>query len=275
MTIMVGTAEHDPIDEEAADGPGRWSGLASLGLVMAAAGPLLIIAAALAWGLDDTGDLSFFAVTGVAALAGAALMRQRRTWMKVIAVVLAVLVGMALFWTAFGISSPASFFDFVPAVLVLPGALIGFVAGIAAVRSGRRRPGDVAAQGERRAMQGVLAAVGALVVVSAILSIAGRETVSDADAASADLVVDLKDFEFDAEGYDVQGGATVLVKNSDPFLHTFTIDELGIDVSLNGGSEKLVTIPDLPGTYVLYCEPHTSDTEDPSEDDMAAEITVG
>jgi plastocyanin len=203
------------------------------------------------------------------------LVRQRRTWMRVVALVLALAVAMALFWTMFGLAAPASFFDFVPGLLVVPGVLIALVAGIASLRAGRRDATRAASPRERTAMVAIGGALGALAVVSAVLSLAGRETVSDAEAAEADFVVDLKDFEFDQATYETTGDVTVLVKNSDPFLHTFTVDELGIDVELNAGSEKLVTIPGEPGTYVLYCEPHTSDPEDPGEDDMAATLTVG
>lgn len=82
-------------------------------------------------------------------------------------------------------------------------------------------------------------------------------------------------FEFDRATYDVAGGATILVKNSDPFVHTFTVDALDIDVDLGPGSETLVTIPAEPGTYVLFCQPHSSDKDDPGEDDMAAVLEVG
>lgn len=250
----------------------RWSRLASFGLLMATAGALLMITASLIWSLD-TEDLAFFVVPTVLGLAGAALARQRPTWMRVLAILLALAVGAALFWTMFGLAAPGSFFDFVPGLLVVPGVLIAIGAGIASLVAGRRAAGGPARR-ERTAVLGVAATVGVLALVSGIVSVAGRETVSDADAADADLVVDLEDFEFDADAYDTTGDMTVLVKNSDPFLHTFTVDELGIDITLNGGSEKLVTIPAEPGTYVLYCEPHTSDKDDPSEDDMTATITV-
>lgn len=88
-------------------------------------------------------------------------------------------------------------------------------------------------------------------------------------------MVDLEDFEFDEASYDVPAGGTVLVKNSDSLVHTFTIDELDIDVELGPGSEELVTMPEETGTYILFCVPHTSDPDDPSEDDMASEITIG
>lgn len=252
--------------------PGRWSRLASVGFLMAAVGAILMIAAVLIWGLDSD-DLVFFAVPAVLGVIAAALVRRPRTWMKVVAIVLGIVTAMMLFWTMFGITALSSFFDFVPALLVVPGVLIGLVAGVASILAGRRNEGRTSVA-EHRVILGVLAVLGVLVVASAVLSVTNRETVSDADAADADLVVELKDFEFDAERYDAAAGSTILVKNSDPFLHTFTVDDLGVDVSLNGGSEKLITLPTDTGTFVLYCEPHTSDPDDPGDDDMASEITV-
>ena len=124
-------------------------------------------------------------------------------------------------------------------------------------------------------MGAILAVLAVLGVVSLALTLTGKDTV-DADlAADADLIVDLQSFEFDEEEYAIRGGSTVLVHNSDPFAHTFTVEALGIDVDLGPGSEALVTIPEQPGNYVLFCEPHTSDPDDPSEDDMAAVLQVG
>ena len=260
-------------DDRRTGEPARWSRLATFGLLMAAAGPLLYIVAGLAWSLD-TEDLGFFVVAAVVALVGAGLIGRRPTALKAIGVVLSLVVGMLLFWTAFGLALPASFFDFVPGLLVLPGALLALVAGIASIRAGRR--GDAGTHPkEPRVIRGIVGVVGLLAVVSAVLTLVGRETVSDEDAAAADLVIELADFEFDAASYELAGGSTVLVRNDDPLTHTFTVDALDVDVSLTPGSEKLVEIPDEPGTYVLYCEPHTSDKDEPSEDDMASSLTIG
>jgi len=262
---------HDPATD---GGLSRWSQLASLGLVMAAAAPILLIVATLVWGLDGD-DLAFFVVPAVLGIIGSVLVRRRSTALKVAAIVMAVLIAGAMFWTVFGLAAPASFFDFVPGLLVLPGVLIALVAGIASIRSSRR--GDVADHAtEDRAIGGIIAALGVLAVGSAAFTFLGQETVGDDEAATADLVVELKDFEFDDDdGYEVGAATTILVKNSDPLLHTFTIDALDIDITLNPGSEKLVSIPAEPGEYVLYCSPHTSDPDDPSDDDMATTLTIG
>lgn len=277
MGETLASTDHTTTWADDLGGPSRWSRLASLGLVMEAAAAALMLAAGIAWGLDIGDDAGFFALPIVAGLGGAWLVRRSRTLWKVLGIVLGLLIALMLFWTAFGLAEPASFFDFVPGLLVVPGMLIALIAGVASIRSRTRGGASVASAegGERTAATVVLAGVGVLAAVSAVLTISGRETVSDADAASADVVVDLKDFEFDQASYDAAGGATILVRNSDPFLHTFTIEALDIDVEITPGSEKLITVPSTAGTYVLYCRPHTGHPDDPSADDMAAELTIG
>jgi plastocyanin len=250
----------------------RGARLATLGFLMAAAGPILLIVGSLLFGLDAE-DTVFFVVPSALGLLGAFLVRRRGTVPKAIAIVLAVIVFVLIFWTVFGVTLPASFLDFVPGILVLPGVLLAIGGSVAAIRSAKRR--RASGPGERRAATAILGVVGALAVLSLVLTVAGRETVDDEAAANADLVVDLKDFEFDEDAYDVPPGGTVLVKNSDPLFHTFTVEELDIDVDLGPGSEELVTMPEDVGTYILICEPHTSDPDDPSEDDMASQITIG
>jgi plastocyanin len=250
----------------------RGTNLATLGFLMAAAGPILLIAASLAYGLD-TEDIAFFAIPSVLGLVGAWLVRRRPTALKVVCILLAVVIFMTVFWTVFGLALPDSFFDFVPGTLVLPGVLLAIGATVTSIRAAKR--GREAGPGERRAAMGVLGVLGLLALVSAVLTVTGRDTVPDALADEADLVVELEDFEFDEAGYEVPAGGTVLVKNDDPFVHTFTVDALDIDVDLGPSSEVLVDVPAETGSFVLYCEPHTNDPEDPSEDDMASELTVG
>ncbi|HEU4480518.1 MAG TPA: cupredoxin domain-containing protein [Actinomycetota bacterium] len=250
----------------------RWSRLAVMGLVMAAVGPLLMFGAGLIWGLDVSEDATFFIITAAIALLGAFLVSRSGAWFKIAGVVTALLVAVALFWTAFGLAEPASFFDFVPGLLVMPGAFIAIGASIAAFRAARRGDETVATgDGEQRFMRVVLTAVAVLAAVSGILTFTSKESVAEEDA---DTVVTLSDFEFDEASYSFPGGSTVLVRNDDPFLHTFTIEALDIDEKLTPGSEVLVEIPSESGDYIVFCRPHTFDAEDPSEDDMAADVTI-
>ncbi len=111
-----------------------------------------------------------------------------------------------------------------------------------------------------------------LALVSAVLTLTARTSVGDASEAA--LTLRAADFAWQPDEAQVPGGSQVLLHNEDPYLHTFTIDALGIDQTLSPGSEALVTIPDEPGVYIFYCGPHTMNPEDPSEDDMAGRITV-
>jgi plastocyanin len=269
---MEDTTTHTRVDLPAEPSTPRGTTLATLGFAMAALGPILVILAGLFFGMD-TEDLTFFFIPSVLGLLGIFLVRRRSRVAKAFSIVIAIAIGFLLFWTAFGLALPSSFFDFVPGTLVLPGALLAIGGTISALRSQSR--GRASGAGERRAAYAIVTAIGVLGGLSAVLTVTGRDTVPDAVAEQADVVVNLEDFEFDEGSYDVPAGGTVLVKNDDPFAHTFTVDALDLDVDMGPGDEKIVEIPDDPGTYVLYCEPHTSDPDDPSDDDMASELTVG
>jgi plastocyanin len=269
---MTETTTAPPESRPAPEGKARWTRLAVLGLVLAALGPILFITAGVVWGLDVSEDVPFFGIIAAVALIGAFLVARFGTWAKPVGLIVALLVGGALFWTAFGLATPTSFFDFVPGLLVIPGVLIAIVSCIAAMVAGRRGHLTTAATGgERRALRIVPVVVVILAVLSGIATATTRSTVDESDA---DATVVLKDFEFDSAEYQVQGGSSVFVRNDDPFLHTFTVDALDIDESMSPGSEVLIEIPSEPDTYVVYCRPHTSDPDDPSEDDMAATLTV-
>ncbi|CAN5821216.1 hypothetical protein BH23ACT12_BH23ACT12_02270 [soil metagenome] len=240
--------------------------------MLAGLGPLLILGAALLFGLDVGEDLIFFGGTIAIAFIGAFLVWQFGTWSKIVGILAALLVGMALFWTAFGLGQPASFFDFLPGVLVLPGALLAIGCCVAALLA--KRKGKVGVEpdaGERRVVRAVLAIVLLAAVVSGGLNLFTRSTASAGDAQAR---VALRDYEFSEDEYRVAGGSRVFIDNQDPFFHTFTVEGLDIDQDFVGGSSKVIDIPKKPGTYVVYCKPHTSDPEKPSEDDMASSITV-
>ena len=263
----------DATQATVARGPSRWARLAALGLFMAALGPLLMLIAGLVWGLDIAEDLLFFVLPIVIGSIGAfVVLRFDTTWAKIVGIVAAILTAGPVFWTIFGLFAPNSFFDFVPGLLVIPGAIIAIVGCVAGLVARNRGKADATpADGERKTIRTVLAIVGVLAVGSAVFTFVGKETV---DTADADTTIALTDFEFDKESYTFDGGTKILVRNDDPFLHSFTIDELDVDEVISPGSEVLVEIPDEPGDYVLYCMPHTNDPENPSDDDMKSDLTV-
>lgn len=252
----------------------RWTDLATLGYGLAALGPVILLIAVLAWGLETDGETGFFAVIIGIAAAAALLTRLPKAWAKVAAILLGVLMLGGLWWTIFGLfAGPSSFFDFMSGVLVLPGALTGLVFSASSFIALKRGHVRVRADGrERSGIRLALIVVAAAAILSGALTLAGRSTVDDASSAAATVV--MKDFEFKTTQISVAGGSTVLARNDDPFLHTFTVADLDIDQTTTPGSEKLITIPTKPGTYVLYCKPHTEDPENPGKDDMVATLRV-
>lgn len=252
----------------------RWTDLATLGFVLSGLGPLLLLIAVLAWRLDTEGETGFFGIIIGIAVIGAILVRTRPTWTKIAAILLAVLLFLGLWWTIFGLlAGPSSFFDFMSGVLVMPGATLAVASSVSAFVAGRRgHLGARPQKGERKGIRIALTVVGAFALLSGVVTVTTRSTVADASTAAAS--VHLKDFEFSPTDLEVPGGSAVFVRNDDPFLHTFTVDQLDIDQTITLGSEKLITIPAKPGTYVLYCKPHTEDPDDPGEDDMVATLRV-
>jgi plastocyanin len=255
-------------------GLARWTRLGMLGEVFVIAGALTLLVSIVGFGLSAEGEQLFLLIVSAIALAGVLAAWKLGVSGKVVGIVTAVLTAMALFWTAFGLSAFPSFFDVLPGVLVIPGAILAVISYIAAIVAGRRDHRTTSATDrERTAIRAVLAIVGVVAIVTGALTLAGRSSV---DAGTADVTITLSDFEFDEAAYRLEPGATVHVRNTDPLFHTFTIDELDIDVGMTPGDEALVRIPSAAGTYVLFCRPHTSTPDDPDYDsDMAARITVG
>ena len=57
----------------------------------------------------------------------------------------------------------------------------------------------------------------------------------------------------------VVGETVTFVLTAENDFHTFTVDDLGIDVSIDGGTSVTVTCTfDKPGTFPLICIPHQS-----------------
>jgi plastocyanin len=50
-----------------------------------------------------------------------------------------------------------------------------------------------------------------------------------------------------------EGQVTIVLSNRDLFWHTFTIDELKVDLKVPVGGERQVTFTAPPGTYTFYC----------------------
>jgi len=70
----------------------------------------------------------------------------------------------------------------------------------------------------------------------------------------------LRDYSFDPNTIVLKPGerVSIILVNEGRYSHTFTIDALGIDISLSPGERKTIdiTAPSSPGSYTFYCKPH-------------------
>jgi len=51
----------------------------------------------------------------------------------------------------------------------------------------------------------------------------------------------------------------VFVDNQDTTLHTFTVEEFGVDLEIPAGESARITFDAEPGTYEFFCRPHQPD----------------
>ncbi len=242
-----------------------------LGLAMLAGAVLFLLAAGLVSGLPL--DEAVFLLPMILAPAiGAFLAWRFSTWGRVVGLLLGIATAAMTFWLGFGIMVPASFVEFTAATGFLLGVILLLYGGIASLVR-RNDVRDEPARSEVLLGRAALGIVVLALVVSLPLWLVNRTTV-DAAAAEGLPEVVATNFAFDNVTVPATSdGASVVVRNRDPFLHTFTIDELGIDVELLPGSASVVELPATPGTWTYYCIPHSGEAG-AGEDDMAATLTI-
>lgn len=179
-------------------------------------------------------------------------------WTLILAAVWAVLIFLLTFlFLPTGFSHVSSFWDFTAALTTTAAVLAASIGGVAVfVQRRRGAVRQTATTAERRSVVGATAVVVGLLVLSGALHIASLETVGADDKAGA-IAVGMKDTRFHPTEVVVQAGqpAMLVVKNSDLVAHTFTVEELGINEVIIGGSEKLIAISaSSPGSFAYVCE---------------------
>jgi plastocyanin len=199
--------------------------------------------------------------------------RSGATWTHVLGVLATLALGFMMFWVAFGLAHPASFFDFVPSVMFVLGVGLSLVGNVGAiVRRRTRRPPS---RSEQRVQQATVGIVAVAVIASGGMALFGRDAVDPATVPDATYVT-MRDFAFDPPTIEASAGGQVLVHNGDAFMHDLTVPDLGLAAVVSPGSSALLDVPAAPGTYVVYCTLH-SDTSDPNpsaDDAMVARLTV-
>jgi plastocyanin len=213
-------------------------------------------------GGDAGGSLGFALVFLVVGLLVAGAVWRFGRWTLVLAALLSfALLGLIGPFSLFSLGHPESAADFVPIVLSLAGALLGFAGSVVALVQWRR--GNARADGtrvERRVVRAMLGVVGMVVVLSMILSLTSH-TVATTAAKTGATSVQIKNFAFVPHTLQVRAGDTVrlVIKNDDATLHTFTLPQAGVDVSMPPGSDKVVEFKaPASGVYQWFCIPHSS-----------------
>ena len=235
--------------------------LAALGFGLIALTGLVAIGIGLATGTAGSSAGFGLVVIVIGLLVGGLVWRFGR-WALILAAVLSlVVVGLLGPLSLFTLSHPESGTDFVPIVLLLTGGLLGLVGSVGAIVQWRRKTARVdATSTERFALSGLLGLVGLAVLLSIILTLASHTTVSAQVRAGA-TGVQIKNFAFAPNSVQVKAGDTVrlVVRNDDQTLHTFTLPQAGVNVSVPPGSEKVIEFKaPAAGTYQWYCIPHSS-----------------
>lgn len=221
-----------------------WIKLTVLGGAIIALAPVLPI---LSHGFDP-----FFAILIVPPLIGLVLIRfARKTGIVWLGVVSLALLVMSAGFIPDALMHPESPTDFVPVTMLTVGGLLAISAAVPAFRAARGR-----ATGSVLPM--VLGGAGlALVVVAVAVSMVAKGTIASDAPAVGSTVVAMEDFAFGPETINAESGeVTLYVTNNDSARHTFTVDELGVDVSIAPGQSRQITFDAGAGEYRFYCKPH-------------------
>jgi plastocyanin len=149
------------------------------------------------------------------------------------------------------LSVPAAAGDFILNLLGLLAALAGIVAAVNAVRG----PTE-----EAPAARSLGVALATVFVLASAYSVYAAATYDDAAPEEGDLELVTKDVEFEQTTLEVDAGeVSVFVDNQDATLHTFTIEELDVDLDVPASKSARVTFDAEPGEYEFFCEPHKED----------------
>jgi plastocyanin len=142
---------------------------------------------------------------------------------------------------------PASPVDFISTAWVFLAAITAAVAGLFAFR------GIAGGDGARKFARVVLGVAAVAVVVSVISFV----TFEDDTKQEGDIELAAVDFLFEPEEIEADGGTVgVFIVNGDPASHTFTIEELDVDVVIPQGASVRVEFEAEAGEYEFICIPH-------------------
>lgn len=222
--------------------------------VVAAVGTILSLAVPMLISLSFEGFLVAMAAPFLVGLL--ILVRWPRVgaiWLGVVS--LAVLVSSAPYLVD-ALVHPESTADFLPQLVFTISTVVGSVAAIPSFRQGR------GPDGRSRTARVIAVASAAVILGATVVSIVTAAGIEDVPARGGDVRVVAERILFHPAGIPVDAGEiSVHVTNRDGTRHTFTIDELDVDLNLPPNSSQRVTFTAEPGTYRFYCRPHTPGME--------------
>lgn len=192
-------------------------------------------------------QLHLFIPTIVAAVA-LIFARSKGRLAGIVGLIAILVAGGLSWWVSFSLFLPASLFEFSSAVLVILGLLFGLIASIGAIAKPRGGSGGAKT----------------LAFLLIVLFVAGlgysvySVSVAESDSAQpGDLEVTASNFAFNPTQLEAEEGQVeILVTNNDNANHSFTIDELDVDLFVEGGLARKVSFEVEPGEYEFYCVPH-------------------
>ena len=76
---------------------------------------------------------------------------------------------------------------------------------------------------------------------------------SEVQSEAIEINIVSRSYIYDPEFIEVERGETVVINFQNSGIHTFTIDELGINESLSGSSATVEFTPEETGTFEFYC----------------------
>lgn len=200
--------------------------------------------------------LAAFVVLG---LVSAGLAATRIRWAPLFcALFLIAILGMNLMRILAALGNPQEP-SFAPVVAIVASVLAGVPAGIATGIQRLRGTAPAAPRWLGTALVGLAGLVVGAVAVAAIPVSGGLSAGVGPEALAALPAVEARDYKFTQDVYRVKVGQTAVLRleNRDNDTHTFTVDDLNLDVKMPARATSLaVFTPTRPGTYTIYCVPH-------------------
>lgn len=183
----------------------------------------------------------FGAILGITAFVARRF--PRRAGPITVLVVLSLLLVMNLPATIEDLGHPESFMNFAVFGVVL--LVLGVSAIVASIAQLASRPNDAATWLVNGAV--------AIMAVAIAGSLVATLSLEDDVAAAGDVRVRAVDIEFEPARISGAGTFGVFLENEDPIRHTFTIEDLDIDVEIPANTDRRVEISAPPGTYEIVC----------------------